>query len=134
MAAPRPRTDRPGDRRFAPSRSVSRERFASQATDNVSDEQVRAQLEWSDSGIRRPVKDLGWLQRNSTHVSQLTFDRGSPGRGSSVLRASGQHPIRGRFEYEIPFASRDAMRDWVSTARSRWDHVNIEDKLYDGGA
>ena len=123
-----PHTDRPGDRRYSPNRSVGRQRFEEGETPVAA---RRAQLNWSDKGVQRPVKNLGWLQRNSKHVTDLSYDRSSD--SDAVLRARGQHPVRGNFSYEIPFASREAMRGWVSSS-PRWNHVSIEDNLRDGGA
>lgn len=91
----------------------------------------QAQLNWKDRGVQRPVKNLGWLQRNSQHVTSMVYDRGS-GESDAVLRASGQHPTRGQFDYEIPFADREVMRNWVGGSRTRWAHVNVEDRLRDG--
>jgi hypothetical protein len=129
---PRPQTDRPGDRRYAPGRSVPRERFE-ERPDAAPRADARAKLNWQDRGVSRPVKNLGWLQRNSAHVSNIVYERGA-GDHDAVLKARGQHPTRGSFEYEVPFASREVMRGWVGKARSRWDHVSVEDRLRDGGA
>lgn len=135
---PRPYTDRPGDRRYAPGRIVDRARFGGGGENalpraDVPAPSAQAQLKWIDRGVQRSVKDLGWLQRNSAHVTNMIYDRGK-GDSDAVLRASGQHPTRGNFEYEIPFADRSVMRSWVGNSRSRWDHVLVEDRLRDGGA
>jgi hypothetical protein len=128
---PSPYTDRPGDRRYAPQRSVSRDRFE-ERPDAAPRADAQAKLNWQDKGVSRPVKNLGWLKRNSSHVSNLVYERGV-GEGDAVLKAEGQHPTRGHFAYEIPFASREVMRDWVGGSRS-WQHVSVEDRLRDGGA
>ena len=132
MTSPRPRTDRPGDRRYSPNRSVNRQRFSEEPADTPNSAR-QARLHWSERGIQRPVKNLGWLQRNSKYVTGMSYDRGRDG-SDAVLRAQGQHPDRGSFEYEIPFASREVMRSWVGNSRTRWNHVTIEDNLRDGGA
>lgn len=131
---PRPWTDRPGDRRYAPGRGVDRSRFGGDGEEQVApSEGPHARLLWSDKGVTRPVKDLGWLQRNSAHVTEIAFERGRDD-SDATLKATGMHPTRGRFEYEIPFADRSVMREWVGGSRSRWDHVSVEDRLRDGGA
>jgi hypothetical protein len=129
VPGPQPHTDRPGDRRFSPGRSVGRERFDGPQERSGG----QARLNWQDRGVQRPVKNLGWLQRNSQHVSNLVYERGQ-GSSDAVLRAQGQHPDRGHFDYEIPFADREVMRNWVGNSRSRWNHVSVEDRLRDGGA
>jgi hypothetical protein len=123
----RPQTDRPGDRRYAPQRSVSRDRFEERGAPSAD---AQAHLSWDSSGVSRPVKNLGWLKRNSAHVSNLVYERGS-GDHDAVLKAQGEHPTRGSFAYEIPFASREVMRDWVGNSRS-WGDVPVEDRLRDG--
>ena len=108
---------------------MGRDRFTDGGADRPPDAQ--ANLNWSDKGVQRPVKNLGWLQRNASHVENLTYERHPDSPQGATLKASGSHPDRGSFSYEIPFESREIMRDWVGRKRNL-QHVDIEDRLRDG--
>lgn len=84
-------------------------------------------LKW-ESGKQFPIKNEGWMNRNSKYVEDVTF---RPGGGlSGELEVHGHHPKRGEFQHTVPFEDRTAMRD--SLGRDKWSHVTVNDQMRDG--
>ena len=90
-------------------------------------------LHWSDKGVDRNVKDLGWLQRNASHATHVTFSPSQDPDYEAVLKVQGVHPERGPFEHSVGFSNRDAMRQWV-TSSPRFNHVFLEDRMRDSNS
>jgi hypothetical protein len=109
------------DKAQHPNRRVSRE--PEQPT-----EVGRPHLTW-ESGKQFPIKDTGWMNRNSKYIEDIQFQ---PGGGvSGELRVSGHHPKRGAFSHNVPFEDRDVMREDLK--RSKWSHISMDDQMRDGG-
>lgn len=85
-------------------------------------------LRW-ESGKQFPIKDTGWMNRNSKYIENVTY---VPGAGQSgELQVSGTHPERGEFQHTVPFEDRTAMRE--SLGRPKWSHISVNDQMRDGG-
>ncbi len=109
------------DKAQHPNRRVGREPEPSVA-------EGRPHLTWQ-SGKQFPIKDTGWMNRNSKYIEDVRF---VPGGGQSgELQISGQHPKRGTFQHTVPFEDRSAMREDLQ--RTKWSHVTVDDQMRDGG-
>ena len=85
-------------------------------------------LKW-ESGKQFPIKNEGWMNRNSKYIEHVTY---YPGDGQSgELRVLGHHPKRGEFQHTVPFEDREAMRQ--SLQRAKYSHVEQDDQMRDGG-
>jgi hypothetical protein len=85
-------------------------------------------LVW-ESGKQFPIKDTGWMNRNSKYIEDVQFQPG--GGQAGELRVYGHHPKRGEFHHTVPFEDRGALREVLQ--RPKWDHVNVDDQMRDGG-
>ena len=90
-------------------------------------------VEWGN-GTVRPVLDIGWLGRNSKYVQNITYEPSHSTNFDTTLRAKGEHPDRGPFEFSVGFRDRESMRSWVGNTRTKWSHVQIADHTRDGTA